>query len=458
MSEASPAEVLGQSLELPCGEVLPNRLAKAAMTEGLADHRGRPGERLGRLYRAWSEGGAGLLITGNVQIDWQHLERPGNVVIDRPADDELRKSLQDWAEAARSTGNGLWMQISHAGRQTQSTINPRPKAPSAIPLALPGKLFGIPVPLTESEIEDLIERFAGAALIAAETGFTGAQIHAAHGYLISEFLSPLANQRDDRWGGSLENRARLLLEVVRRARQRLPSTFALAVKLNSADFQKGGFAPEESLQVASWLQEAGIDALEISGGSYESPKMMNMPGLDEPDAGNGHVAASTAAREAYFLQFAAEMRREVKIPLMVTGGFRSAAAMAQAIAEDGIGLIGLARPMCVDPAAPKKLLDGQPELERFEDRLRVGPGWFGPQSPFAMLKAINGFGVMSWYYQQLRRLGDGQPPDPKLRVFPSFVREQWTQRTQQKASQRELAHKAPTAETLVGTTQDAQAG
>jgi len=449
MSEASPAEVLGQSLELPCGEVLPNRLAKAAMTEGLADHRGQPGERLQRLYRAWSEGGAGLLITGNVQIDWQHLERPGNVVVDRPADEEQRKSLQDWAEAARSAGNGLWMQISHAGRQTQRTINPQPKAPSAIPLALPGKLFGVPVPLTEDEIEDLIERFAGAALIAAETGFTGAQIHAAHGYLISEFLSPLANTRDDRWGGSLENRARFLLEVVRRARARLPDNFALAVKLNSADFQKGGFAPEESLQVAAWLQEAGIDALEISGGSYESPKMMNMAGLDESDEGAGRVQSSTAAREAYFIQFAAEMQREVRIPLMVTGGFRSAEGMSQAIAEDGIGLIGLARPLCVDPAAPQKLLEGQSALDRWEDRLRVGPGWFGPQSPFAMLKAINGFGVMSWYYQQLRRLGDGLPPDPSLGVFSSFVREQWTQYSQKKASQSEAEQ--PAAEETLTT-------
>lgn len=435
------AAILNQPLTLPSGEVIPNRLAKAAMTEGMADVLGRPSAELERLYRAWSEGGAGLLLTGNVQIDWQHLERPGNVVIAGPADDELLGKLRSWAEASRTAGNGLWMQISHAGRQTQRVINPHPKAPSAVALALPGKLFGEPEPLTETEIEDLIERFVYAAVVAAETGFSGVQIHAAHGYLISEFLSPLANHRDDRWGGSLENRARFLLQIVRRIRERLPAPCSLAVKLNSADFQKGGFAAEESLQVAGWLQEAGIDLLEISGGSYESPRMMNMPGLDEADGGEEKVAASTAAREAYFMQFAAEMRGVVKIPLMVTGGFRTAGAMSDAIANDGIGLIGLARPMCVDPAAPRKLLEGQVELERWENRLRLGPGWLGPRSPIALLKAVNGFGVMSWYYQQLRRIGAGQQADARLGVFSSFVREQMTQMSQLKASRRELTKK-----------------
>lgn len=425
---------LQQHLRLPCGEVIPNRLAKAAMTEGLADARGLPGEELGCLYRAWSEGGAGLLITGNVQIDWDHIERPGNVVIDRPLDSGQQQRLRTWAEAARSAGNGLWMQISHAGRQTQRTVNPHPRAPSAVALALPGRLFGEPVPLTEPEIEELIGRFVNAALMAAQTGFSGAQIHAAHGYLISEFLSPLANRREDRWGGSLENRARFLLEVVRRARACLPAGFALAVKLNSADFQRGGFAAEESLRVAEWLREAGIDLLEISGGSYESPRMMNIAGIE--DDGETAVAASTAAREAYFLEFAAEMRRTVAVPLMVTGGFRTAAAMASALADDGISLIGLGRPLCVDPAGPRRLLEGAPELECHEKQLRLGPGWLGPGSPVLMLKTINGFGVMSWYYQQLRRMGAGLRPDPKMGVLRAFVREQWSQLKQLRALHR----------------------
>ena len=175
---------LRQPLALPA-ETLPNRLAKAAMTEGLADAHGRPSVRLVKLYDAWAKGGAGLLISGNVIVDRDHLERPGNVVIDRAPDAETRALLQRWTTAARSRGAGFWMQISHGGRQTMRTVNPAPKSASDVALALPGKQFAQPAPLIEPEILALIDRFASAALVARETGFTGAQIHAAHGYLIS---------------------------------------------------------------------------------------------------------------------------------------------------------------------------------------------------------------------------------------------------------------------------------
>jgi 2,4-dienoyl-CoA reductase-like NADH-dependent reductase (Old Yellow Enzyme family) len=400
-------------------------LAKAAMTEGLADAWGRPTERHARLYDAWARGGAGLLITGNVIVDRLHLERPGNVVLDRAPDAQTRAALQAWAKAARARGAGVWMQISHAGRQTPRSVNPFPKAPSAVPVALPGKQFGRPIALEEAEIEDLIERFARAAVTARETGFSGVQIHAAHGYLISQFLSPLANRRTDAWGGDLENRARFLRAVVQRARGLCGGDFSLSVKLNSADFQKGGFSPEESMTVLDWLAEDGVDLVELSGGTYEQPRMAGLAGLKPADLTG--MPSSTAEREGYFLAFASAARRRARLPLMATGGLRTRSDMAKAVSEDGLALVGLGRPLCVDPLAPAKLLAGAEALDRWENRLRIGPGLLGPQSPIGLIKAMNGFGAMAWYYQQLRRMGDGEAPDPALSVLTALRRERAAQ-------------------------------
>jgi 2,4-dienoyl-CoA reductase-like NADH-dependent reductase (Old Yellow Enzyme family) len=427
----SPIDTLRLPLILPA-EKLPNRLAKAAMTEGLADPEGRPTIAHQRLYGAWARGGAGLLITGNVIVDRNHLERPGNVVLDREPDADHRRGLEEWAKAARERGAGLWMQISHAGRQTQSAVNPRPKAPSAVTVALPGNRFAPPEPLTEGEILDLIQRFARAVKVARETGFTGAQIHAAHGYLISQFLSPRTNLRTDQWGGALENRARFLLEIVRAARTLVGADFTLSVKLNSADFQKGGFAPDESVQVSAWLAQAGVDVLEISGGTYEQPRMMKIEGMQKADTAG--MPASTAQREAYFLDFAADMRSKVQLPLMVTGGFRSGEGMARAVSEDGVALVGLGRPLCVDPMGPGKILSGAPSLAKWEQNLRLGPGLLSPKSPIKMVRAINGFGATFWFYQQIRRMAEGNAPDPKLSVWKAFQVEQKFQAAQLEAS------------------------
>lgn len=425
MSRVDTAITIAASLRLPCGTVVPNRLAKAAMTEGLADA-GRPSEELERLYRLWSLGGSGLLITGNVQIDAQHLERPGNVVIDRAPDADMRTRLASWARAGTEAGNQLWMQISHAGRQTPAIVNKTPKAPSAVPLGLPGGQFGQPQPLTEPEILDIIERFAVAAAAAREAGFTGVQVHAAHGYLLSQFLSPRANVRTDAWGGSLENRARLLLEVVARVRDRVGADFALSVKLNSADFQRGGFAFEDSLVVAGWLEKAGVDLIEVSGGSYEQPKMMDLEGLEAADAPK--VAASTTAREAYFTDFAKAMRAATAAPLMVTGGFRTRAAMDYALADGAADLIGLGRPLCADPNGPKKLLNGAPELDRWERRLRLLPGFLAWAKRIPTVRAIDGFAIQYWYYGQIYALGRTGHPDPSLSVLAAWREVERTQR------------------------------
>ncbi|HVP85957.1 MAG TPA: NADH:flavin oxidoreductase/NADH oxidase family protein [Rhizomicrobium sp.] len=410
---------LSSPLTLACGAHLSNRLAKGAMTEGLGTANGLPTAELERLYSLWSQGGAGILLTGNVQIDRRHLERPGNVIIDREPDAAMREALTRWAKAGTERGNHLWMQISHAGRQTPALINKTPKAPSAVKLGLPGGQFGQPVALTEEEILDIIRRFGVAAVAARETGFTGVQVHAAHGYLISSFLNPRANVRTDAWGGSLENRARLLMETVRHVRAKVGADFPLTVKLNSADFQRGGFAFEDSLAVAQMLQEAGIDLLEISGGSYEQPAMMDMEGLEPAD--KPKVAASTIEREAYFVDFAKAMKAKVSLPLMVTGGFRSLRAMQHALDTGAADVIGIGRPLCADTKILASVLDGSAtELDRWENRLRLLPGWLDWLKAIKMVRGLDGFAVQYWYYAQLYALGRAGKPDHSISVWSAW--------------------------------------
>lgn len=403
------SDPLQQPLDLPCGATLPNRMCKAAMTEGLADNRLRATERHERLYRLWSEGGAGVLITGNVQVDRHCLERAGNVAIDS---DESREDLARWAKAGTGNGNHLWMQISHAGRQTPMYINRHPKAPSDVQLKLLGS-YGKPEPLTDAEIRELIERFAVAARTAKEAGFTGVQVHGAHGYLISEFLSPLVNQRTDDWGGSLENRARFLLETVAATRAAVGSEFPISVKLNSADFQKGGYTFEECLKVVKWLNDAGIDLLEVSGGSYEQPGMVGYQG--DEDTADPDAKASTREREAYFMEYAKKVREVATMPIMVTGGFRSRQVMEAALASGDADVLGIGRPLVTDPHFVKRLFEGTvDEAEKQELKLNIGGGFLGPASRSVTLKFMNVFGQMGWFYMQLLRIGNGREADYRM--------------------------------------------
>ncbi|MDG2459783.1 MAG: NADH:flavin oxidoreductase/NADH oxidase family protein [Luminiphilus sp.] len=390
-------------LTLPCGAQISNRLCKAAMTEGLAAPTGEPTEELNQLYGLWSDGGAGLLLSGNVQMDGDHLERPGNVIVDSEPSVEMKAALERWAKAGTRGGNHFWAQISHAGRQCQKIVNPRPKAPSAIKLGLPGGQFGEPDPMTEEDIEAVITGFARCAKVVVNAGFTGVQLHAAHGYLLSQFLSPRSNRREDQWGGSLENRARLLLRCVARVRAALGPMVPVSVKLNSADFQRGGFDFNESLQVAKWLEEASVDLIEISGGTYEQPRLLNLEGM-EPVAEQS-VPASTRAREAYFVDFAEAMRQQINIPLMVTGGLRRLDAMNEALEAKCADMIGIGRPMCVVTDAPRQLLDGVPELPRFEDTLSLLPKAFNFLNRLKLVRTVGAFATQYWFYEQIAALG-----------------------------------------------------
>ncbi len=395
-------------LTLPCGIILKNRLAKAAMTEGLADSDGVPTAGLARLYQGWADGGCGLLITGNVIIEPNHLERPGNVILAGELSQDAIARFKAWTNAGTSNGTQLWAQLSHGGRQTQKLVNPTPKAPSAVKLGLPGGQFGEPQAMTEAEIEAVINAFANAAKQCQDLGFSGVQIHAAHGYLLSSFLNPLANQRTDRFGGSLENRAWPLLEAVRRCRAATGPKFGIGVKLNSSDFQKGGLSTADSVQVSGWLEALGVDLLEVSGGNYEAPEMMGMEGIDA-DAPRPQKAASTLAREAYFMSFARELRAKITMPVMLTGGLRTAAGMQGAL-DEGVDVIGLGRPLIVDLGVAQNLLDGAIDtLPKWEDELSGKPGFFGPKSPIKLIRMVMSFATTYWYYVQFwRHARDGR--------------------------------------------------
>jgi 2,4-dienoyl-CoA reductase-like NADH-dependent reductase (Old Yellow Enzyme family) len=417
---------LKQPLTLPCGLIAPNRIAKAAMTEGLAEVvdgiAGVAGERIARCYRRWAAGGAGMLITGNVMVDRRYRERPANVVVDGAQNEVQCAGLANFAAAAKSGGGLAIAQISHAGRQSPRAIAPEPVGPSAVGVKLPGGLFGTPRALTDVEILDVIDRFAGSASELCAAGFDGVQVHSAHGYLLSEFLNPRVNRREDRWGGSLENRARLLLETVRAVRDAIGPQKALSVKLNSSDFQKGGFSFDDCLAVVEMLNGEGVDLLEISGGNYEQPRMMGLDGL-EP-VFDAPVRESTRAREAYFMAYAETILESARMPVMVTGGFRSRAAMDEAL-EAGVAMIGIARPLCVDPDAPRRLLTGDVEaLPATETTLHLGPGWLGPHSPIDTVKAANGFAAMAYYYRNILALGDGEPTRARMNLFAALVRHQ----------------------------------
>ena len=333
-------------LTLPNGAVIPNRLAKAAMEENMAEAGQLPGAAIHRLYRRWAQGGTGLLITGNVMVDSRALTGAGTIALETGTPLE---PFRAWAQAGRATGAQVWMQINHPGRQVMANMGGLAWAPSAVPLELGkhSKLFAQPVAMADADIADVIERFAATAHAAERAGFTGVQIHAAHGYLISQFLSPLTNRRDDAWGGSLANRARLLIEVVRAVRARVAPGFCVAVKLNSADFQRGGFSEIEARQVLAMLNGERVDLVELSGGSYESPAMQ------------GRTAdGRTLAREAYFLEFARDLAKVATMPLMTTGGI-ARRAIAEQVLQSGVAMAGIATALAAVPDLPRQWQAGR---------------------------------------------------------------------------------------------------
>ncbi len=436
--DASVTSPLAAPLTLPCGAVLPNRIAKAAMTEALGDLRDDATPALERLYRRWSAGGAGLLISGHLMVDRRFLEQAGNVVLDDETDET---ALRAWVAAGTHRGNHFWAQLNHPGRQTTRFHSNRPVAPSAVALPVRG-FFARPRALEEAEITELIAAFARSAMTARRAGFTGVQVHAAHGYLISQFLSPRTNRRADAWGGSLERRARFVLEVVRAVRAAVGRGYPVAVKLNSSDFQRGGFDHAEAVEVARMLAAERIDLLEISGGTYERVAFAGhgrgRASAERRDA--DPRAAATRAREAYFLDLARALRAATPgVPLMVSGGFRTPSFMTEVLRSGEADVLGIARPFCVEPDFPARLLAGSSEpLPSPERRIRLGRGWAGPHSPSADLRAYNAQAATAWFYRQIERLGAGEEPEGRpgagVPVLLRYLWREWRRARQRRVS------------------------
>ena len=333
-------------LTLQSGKVLPNRIAKAAMEENMSAEGQLPGKDLENLYRAWAEGNPGLILTGNVMVAPDAMTGPGGIYLGRETldDPEVKARFKSWAEAGKSGGSAFYMQISHPGRQVYANLKTDIVSPSSTKVDMPGpaaKMFTTSRALESNEIEKLIERFADTAVAAEQAGFDGVQVHAAHGYLIAQFLSPLTNLRDDQWGGPLENRARFLLEIIRAVKERTSDSFGVAVKLNSADFQKGGFDVDDATQVVQWLNEYNLDFVEISGGSYESAAMAGAAQDDNP--------SSTMLREIYFIEFAEKIQSVANMPLMVTGGITQLETAEKAMASGAVEIVGIARAFGFNP-------------------------------------------------------------------------------------------------------------
>lgn len=380
---ASGVPGLGEPLRLPNGTTLANRLAKSALSEGLADERNDVSDRLIDLYSRFAGSGAGLLITGNLLVDRRFLERPGNIVVDESTD---TARLGELARAVTRHGVALFGQLNHTGRQTQRLIHPRPVAPSAVPAVKMFHTFGRPRALLPAEIDDIAQRFVAAAVLLERAGFSGVQIHAAHGFLLNQFLSPLMNRRTDAHGGSLENRARLLLDIVRRIKRRCGRDFALAVKLNCSDFQAGGFDVGDFVRVVGLLDGEAVDLVEVSGGSYESSPFAVARDKTGHERGHFHEEASAA-------------RAVAKMPIMVTGGFASKESVLRARA-DGVDVIGLGRAMILDPDFPRRLLEGR------DARVRL------PRLP-SRSRRIAALGELGWYSQRLVQVAERREREVK---------------------------------------------
>jgi 2,4-dienoyl-CoA reductase-like NADH-dependent reductase (Old Yellow Enzyme family) len=421
---------LSSPLKLPQGATLRNRLFKAAMSEGLAQSHA-PGEELTRLYARWGRGGLGAMITGNIQVDRLHLERAANLVLDDQLSSGDIERYKRFTSEAQHDGALLIAQLGHSGRATLAAVNATPLAPSPVPLLVPGVEFGNPQSMTREQVAQVVAQFRTAARQALAVGFAGIEIHAAHGYLLTQFLSPLTNQRDDEWGGSLENRARLLLDIVRAVRDDSKGRLIVGVKLNATDFQKGAFSLAEAVQVARWLDELSVDFLEVTGGTYERSAMASTSSEaahQYRDDDQSTAAAAAAPGEAYFVEYAAAIRKAVKCSVAATGGFRSRAAIESALSSGAADLIGIGRPLCAAPECVRQMLDGAiDKLPAAETELSSKPlALPGPELPPQMVQNLKTFATLNWFSLQLRRLGQGQEPDrstPLLDALQGYA--QW---------------------------------
>lgn len=389
-------------ITLPNGTTIKNRFFKSAMSEGMGTRDFQPKKNIATLYKRWAEGGTGLIITGNIMVDPKGTAEPGNIVFDKNSNMEI---LKDWAKQGQQHGAKVMVQLNHPGKQVPKTIAKETVAPSTIPLGNGlNKLFSTPRALTTSEVKELVQKFVTSAKVAKEAGFSGVQIHAAHGYLISQFLSPHDNRRTDKYGGSLENRMRFLKEIYLGMREELGKDFTIGIKINSTDFKEDGLTEEDSLKTIIELANLGLDFVEISGGTYERPAMMG--------------ATSKSTNQVFFAEYSKKLKQKIEIPVVVTGGIRSINAMNTLLNDNTTDFIGIARPLTIDPNIPNKIKQGTYTIV---ETTRVSTGVKKLDKIFGSLLGIV-------YYQVLmQNIAKGKEPKATKNAWPSLIQAVYNQ-------------------------------
>ena len=389
-------------ITLPNGTTIKNRFFKSAMSEGMGTRDFQPKKNIATLYKRWAEGGTGLIITGNIMVDPKGTAEPGNIVFDKNSNMEI---LKNWAKQGQQHGAKVMVQLNHPGKQAPKTVSKQTVAPSAVPLGNGlNKLFSTPRALTTSEVEELVQKFVTSAKVAKEAGFSGVQIHAAHGYLISQFLSPHDNRRTDKYGGSLENRMRFLKEIYLGMREELGKDFTIGIKINSTDFKEDGLTEEDSLKTIIELANLGLDFVEISGGTYERPAMMG--------------ATSKSTNQVFFAEYSKKLKQKIEIPVVVTGGIRSINAMNTLLNNNTTDFIGIARPLTIDPNIPNKIKQGTYTIV---ETTRVSTGVKKLDKIFGSLLGIV-------YYQVLmQNIAKGKEPKATKNAWPSLIQAVYNQ-------------------------------
>ena len=389
-------------ITLPNGTTIKNRFFKSAMSEGMGTRDFQPKKNIATLYKRWAEGGTGLIITGNIMVDPKGTAEPGNIVFDKNSNMEI---LKNWANQGQQHGAKVMVQLNHPGKQAPKTVSKQTVAPSAVPLGNGlNKLFSTPRALTTSEVEELVQKFVTSAKVAKEAGFSGVQIHAAHGYLISQFLSPHDNRRTDKYGGSLENRMRFLKEIYLGMREELGKDFTIGIKINSTDFKEDGLTEEDSLKTIIELANLGLDFVEISGGTYERPAMMG--------------ATSKSTNRVFFAEYSKKLKQKIEIPVVVTGGIRSINAMNTLLNDNTTDFIGIARPLTIDPNIPNKIKQGTYTIV---ETTRVSTGVKKLDKIFGSLLGIV-------YYQVLmQNIAKGKEPKATKNAWPSLIQAVYNQ-------------------------------
>ena len=389
-------------ITLPNGTTIKNRFFKSAMSEGMGTRDFQPKKNIATLYKRWAEGGTGLIITGNIMVDPKGTAEPGNIVFDKNSNMEI---LKNWANQGQQHGAKVMVQLNHPGKQAPKTVSKQTVAPSAVPLGNGlNKLFSTPRALTTSEVEELVQKFVTSAKVAKEAGFSGVQIHAAHGYLISQFLSPHDNRRTDKYGGSLENRMRFLKEIYLGMREELGKDFTIGIKINSTDFKEDGLTEEDSLKTIIELANLGLDFVEISGGTYERPAMMG--------------ATSKSTNQVFFAEYSKKLKQKIEIPVVVTGGIRSINAMNTLLNDNTTDFRGIARPLTIDPNIPNKIKQGTYTIV---ETTRVSTGVKKLDKIFGSLLGIV-------YYQVLmQNIAKGKEPKATKNAWPSLIQAVYNQ-------------------------------